>query len=205
MKPGDTIHRSFRVGAVFVIRGMINPGVLLDKLLILLDRHFPGGDGKPAGNDPAVRKFVRGDPIRLGRRRAHAELDRAFDQRECLPLAVDQPAAVALFLGLEPRIDLFELRLLLPLTQRPRRRPVDAGVGIVLVEGEQPGDQGFALTRGEAGHAVSAQRQDQGPADRGFGVEEDGVHELRGGRRPAVVGRAGSGDPRPTFCCLGGV
>ena len=101
MIPGDSVHWPFRVGAVFVIVGMINPGVLLDKLLVLLDRHFLGGDGEPAGDDPAVRKLVPGVPVRLGRRRAHAELDRAFDQGEGLALAVDQPAAIAPVLELD--------------------------------------------------------------------------------------------------------
>ena len=74
--------------------------------------------------------LVPGDPFRLGRRRAHAELDRSLDHGEGLPLTVDEPAAVAPVLDLHQLgIQLLELLLLPPLPQGPFRRPVDAASG----------------------------------------------------------------------------
>ena len=43
---------------------MIDPGVRLDELLILLDGHLLGRDGKAVGDDPAIGRFVV-KPIRL--------------------------------------------------------------------------------------------------------------------------------------------
>ncbi len=99
---------------------MIHPGIFPGKLLVLLDRYFLGGDGEPAGDEPAVRQLIGGVPIGLGRRRAHAELDRAVDQGEGLALAVDQPAASVSVLELEELgVGGFELGLLVPLLQGP--------------------------------------------------------------------------------------
>src|SRR6516165_5076901 len=64
MIPTHLIHGAFRIGAVLVALGMIDPGVRLDELLILLDGHFLGRDGKAVGDDPAIRRFVV-KPIRL--------------------------------------------------------------------------------------------------------------------------------------------
>ena len=133
-----------------------------------------------------MRNLV-GVPVRLGRRRAHAELDRAFDQGEGLPLAVDEPAAVAPVLELgQLGIGGLELGLLVPLPQRPLGRAVDAGVGVVFVEVEQLGDQG----------SRSLARRRRGRRFPGRGSERGGSRS-RGGRgwRPSLAGRvAMSGD-----------
>ena len=73
-------------------------------------------------------------------------------------------------------IDLPRASPLLPLPQGPFGRAVDAGVGIVAIEVEQLGDQGLAVAGGELVGPVGPQGQDQGPPDRGLGVEEDGIH-----------------------------
>ena len=75
--------------------------------------------------------------VRLGGRRAHEELDRSLDHGEGLPLAVHEPAAVPSVLELaQLGIQFLELLLLLPLSQGPFRRSVDAAVGVVAVQVE---------------------------------------------------------------------
>src|SRR5690242_1575345 len=64
MIPRHLIHGAFRIGTVLVVAGMIDPGVRLDELLILLDGHLLGRDGKAVGDDPAIRRFAV-SPIRL--------------------------------------------------------------------------------------------------------------------------------------------
>ena len=104
--------------------------MVFDEALILLDRDLLGGDGEPAGDDDTAGRLVPGDTFRLGRRRAHAELDRSLDHGEGLSLPVDVPAAVAPVLELHQLgIQFLELLLLLPLPQGPFRRPVDAASG----------------------------------------------------------------------------
>src|SRR4029077_10331767 len=56
--PGHVIHGAFRIGTVLVVAGMIDSGVRLDELLILLDGHLLGRDGKTVGDDTAIRRFV---------------------------------------------------------------------------------------------------------------------------------------------------
>src|SRR5262245_21749914 len=46
--PTDRMHRTFLVRMVLVSLDISEPGVLLHEPLILLDRHFLGGDGEPA-------------------------------------------------------------------------------------------------------------------------------------------------------------
>ena len=106
-----------------------------------------------------MRGFIAGDSIGLGWRRAHAELDRAFDQGEGLALAVHIPAPRAAGLEIElgqAGIRVRELRLLAPLSQCPFGCAVDAGVGVVFVEIEQFGDQGLAVSGGEFVGGVGA-------------------------------------------------
>ena len=57
---GSGLYCSRSLGA------MIEPGFALHELLILLDGHLLGGDGKAAGDDPAMGRLV-GTPIRLVR------------------------------------------------------------------------------------------------------------------------------------------
>ena len=68
MIPGHLIHGAFRIGTVPVsCCGMIDPGVRLDELLILLDGHLLGRDGKAVGDDPAMRAFrCQTDPAHSG-------------------------------------------------------------------------------------------------------------------------------------------
>ncbi len=140
-----------------------------------------------------MRRLVPADPFGIGRRRAHAELDRAVDHGERLPLAVDVPAAAAPIL--EPAqlaIDGLELLLPAPLPQGPGGRPVDACIGVVAADLEEPGDERLALAGREALGPVGAQCQDQRPPHRGLGVEQDRIH-----RRPFTR-------PSATLSPLGG-
>jgi ParB-like chromosome segregation protein Spo0J len=61
----------------------------------LCDCHFPIGNREPSRNNGAAGPLVRADPFRVGRRRPHADLDRAIDDGERLPLAVDVPTPLA--------------------------------------------------------------------------------------------------------------
>ena len=170
---------------------------------------------------------LRGDPIRLGRRRAHAELDRALDHGERLPLAVDDtsggrrgPSSSLISSAIRFR----ELRLLVPLPQGPFGRAVDAGVGVVFVEVEQLGDQRVDARRGTSrplrrcpGRGSSARRIEVSGWKRMASIALANVG--RGSPDPALPGTeglpesaappeaedlrsgpgAGSGDPRPTL------
>src|SRR5262249_60591710 len=117
---------------------------------------------------------------------AHPELDRALDFDEGLTLAVDVPAAVPPIFPLQLGVDLIDFRRLLPLPQGPLGRPVDAGVEVVFIEIQQPGDQRRSLARRESVGSVGPQSEDQRPSGRGLGVEEDRIH-----RRPLTWARCG--------------
>ena len=106
------------------------------------------------------------------------ELDRAVDQGKRLTLAIYIPAVFAWLLPSHRRIFFFETLLLPPLPQGPFRRPMDAGIGIVLVEGEQLVDQRLPVLCRESLFSILSQRQDQRPPLRRFGMEQYGVHQL---------------------------
>ena len=102
----------------------------LQEPLELLDGHLLGGDGETAGDAHAAGSFVSGVTFRLGRWRAHAELDRALDHGERLSLAVDEPpplAPVLTFINSASSSLSFSCCFHLP--QGPFRRPVDAASG----------------------------------------------------------------------------
>ncbi len=127
-KPGHAEYGAGGVGTLYVdMRSIGNElRVLPHEALILLDGHLLGCDGEPARDEPWVRRFI-GAPIGLGRWRADEKFDGPFDQGKRLPLAVDEPAAVAPILeagqfGIGGR----ELGLLVPPPQRPLGRAVNA-------------------------------------------------------------------------------
>ena len=137
-------------------------------------------------------------------RRAHAKLDRAIDDHECLPLAVDIPAAAT------PLLDLrqfgfgdLELLLLPPLPQGPFRRPVDAGIRVVAIEVEQLAEQRLPLAGGKSidrrtcprpGSTPAASRSPGGTGWRPFSADPASARALAprivsvelGGDRPWV-------------------
>src|SRR5262245_55486593 len=97
--PGDFVHRTIRVGTVYVILCVIDPRVLLHEQLILPDRDFLSSNSEAPGDDPMMGVLLK-SPTWLGRRRAHEELDRTFDHGEGLPLTIHKPPPLAPILDL---------------------------------------------------------------------------------------------------------
>jgi hypothetical protein len=77
--PAHSIHGAFRIRAVLVVDGAIDPAVLLHEGQVLLDGHFRVGDGETVGDDLLVGELIAQvagaivESPRLPGRRAHAE------------------------------------------------------------------------------------------------------------------------------------